>query len=280
MPDPDNSFVAARRAAETRTADAQERNRRWWERMPMTYVAWDAADRGLRRADEFRGLVDRILDGSPFLGAWFGTRDFSGQRVLDLGCGSGAFSCLLARKGATVTAVDLTEAATQLARRTADATGTLFAVARADAEALAFRDASFDFVFSWGVLHHTRNMEAAIGEMARVLKPGGRGLMMVYHRRSVVYYGLGLYWLLARGKIFAGHTFRSATDFYTDGYYHRYLARAELADLLGRSRLRVERMHVTQYAKKLLPFLPAFADDWLKSRFGMCLVAEVLKPDR
>jgi 2-polyprenyl-3-methyl-5-hydroxy-6-metoxy-1,4-benzoquinol methylase len=280
MSDPDNPFIAARLAAEGQTVHAQELNRHWWERMPMTYVAWEAAERGLGRTEDFRRLVERILDSSPFLRLWFANRDFSGARVLDLGCGSGVFSCLLARLGGTVTAIDLTEAATRLARQTADASGVSFTVARADAEALAFRDAVFDFVFSWGVLHHTRDMEAAIGEMARVLKPGGRGLMMVYHRLSVAYYGHGLYWLLVKGKILSGHTFATATDFYTDGYYHRYLTRAELAGLLARSGLRVERLHVTQYANKILPFLPARADDWLKARFGMCLVAEFAKPDR
>jgi ubiquinone/menaquinone biosynthesis C-methylase UbiE len=277
MSEPETPFVAARRDAEAATADAQERNRRWWERMPMTYVAWEARDRRLDGSERHRDMVGSLLDGSPFLRAWFAVRDFAGQRLLDLGCGAGAFACLLARKGARVIAIDLTEAAVRNARRTGEATGDIYAVARVDAERMAFPDATFDFVFSWGVLHHTRNMDTAIGEMARVLKAGSRGLMMVYHRRSLVYYGLGLYWLLVKGKIFTGHTLRSATDFYTDGYYHRYLTGAELADVLRRKGLRVERLTVTQYEKKLLPFLPSFADDWLKSRFGMCLVAEFSK---
>lgn len=278
MTDLDNTLVTARHAAERDTAHTQERNRLWWEQMPMTYVDWNKADRALRTPEDYRRLPEYVLSLGPFLTAWFAAHDFTGQRVLDLGCGSGVFSSLLARKGGQVTAIDLTEAGVKIAAKVTAAQNVEVAIARMDAEKLAFRDAVFDFVYSWGVLHHTGNMDASIGELARILRPGGRGMMMVYHRDSVVYYGLGLFWLLAKGKIFRGHSLRTATNFYTDGYYHRYLTRAELARLLARHGLAVTRTHVTQYRKPILPFLPASLDTWLKGRFGMCLVAEFEKP--
>lgn len=278
MSKPDNSLVAARLAAEHSTDRVQERNRLWWEQLPMTYVDWDAADRALQGVDAFRQLFDYVRTTGPFLHRWFARQDFSGLRLLDLGCGSGVFSSLLAERGGSVTAVDLTEAAVRMARETADRTGASVAIARMDAEKLAFGDGTFDFVYSWGVLHHTGDMESAVAEAARVLKPGGRGIMMVYHRHSVVYYGLGLFWLLVKGKLLLGHTFRTATDFYTDGFYHRYLSRPELAAQLARHGLSVVRMHVTQYKKRILPFLPASIDEWMKARFGMCLIAEFTRP--
>ena len=66
-----------------------------------------------------------------------------------------------------------------------------------------------------------------------MLKPGKSGLVMVYHRASAVYYLNGLKWLLVKGKLFRGHTLRSVQDFYTDGYYHRYLRRDEIAGRLS-----------------------------------------------
>lgn len=278
MTPPDNSLIAARLAAEHSTDRVQERNRLWWERLPMTYVDWNTADRALRGADAFRHLFDYVRATGPFLHAWFAKQDFSGLRVLDLGCGSGVFSSLLAQRGGEVTAIDLTEAAVRMARETADRTGASVAIARMDAEKLAFADGTFDFVYSWGVLHHSGDMTSAVAEAARALRPGGRGIMMVYHRHSVVYYGLGLFWLLAKGKIFRGHTFRTATDFFTDGFYHRYLSRSELAKLLAQQGLSVARIVVTQYKKPILPFLPASVDEWMKARFGMCLIAEFARP--
>jgi hypothetical protein len=115
--------------------------------------------------------------------------------------------------------------------------------------------------------------------VARVLRPGGAGLVMVYHRSSAVYYLKGLWWLVAKGKILSGHTLASVQDFYTDGYYHRHFTRRELAQGLGASGLSVARITVTQMQKKILPFVPGPLDRWLKSRIGWLIVAEFTRPE-
>jgi ubiquinone/menaquinone biosynthesis C-methylase UbiE len=56
----------------------------------------------------------------------------------------------------------------------------------ADAEDLPFDDGSFDLVYSWGVLHHTPQMDRALAEAQRVLAPGGGLRIMLYNRRSWV----------------------------------------------------------------------------------------------
>ena len=244
----------------------------------MTYADWHADDRLPVDAEEFKQIETRIFAASPFLRQWFDRMDFQGQKVLDVGCGSGALSCRLAKMGARVTAIDITEAAVALARRNARAQGLDMDIARMDAEDMALPPASFDFVFSWGVLHHTDDIETAFREVSRVLKPGKSGLVMVYHRASAVYYLNGLKWLLVKGKLFRGHTLRSVQDFYTDGYYHRYLRRHEIAGLLAGAGLTARRISVTQYQKSILPFIPGWLDRALKARFGMCLVAEFDKP--
>ena len=57
----------------------------------------------------------------------------------------------------------------------------------ADAENLEFADDSFDLVYSHGVLHHTPDTEGAVREIYRVLRPGGRAVVMLYHRDSYNY---------------------------------------------------------------------------------------------
>ena len=278
MPDTKNPSTSTRDAVDEDTANAQERNRLWWERMPMTYADWHADDRLPVDAEEFKQIETRIFAASPFLRQWFERMCFKGQKVLDVGCGSGVMSCRLAKMGARVTAIDITEAAVTLARRNARAQGLDMDIARMDAEDMGFPPASFDFVFSWGVLHHTDDIGAAFREVSRVLRPGKSGLVMVYHRASAVYYLNGLKWLLVKGKLFRGHTLRSVQDFYTDGYYHRYLRRHEIAGLLAGAGLTARRISVTQYQKSILPFIPGWLDRALKARFGMCLVAEFDKP--
>src|SRR6185436_13925097 len=107
--------------------------------------------------------------------------------VLEVGCGLGTDGAQFAKAGANYTGIDLTDAAVDLARRRFelfDLPGT-FRVA--DAEKLDFPDNSFDIVYSHGVLHHTPDTPGAIREVHRVLRNGGRAVVMLYHRNSYNY---------------------------------------------------------------------------------------------
>ncbi len=103
----------------------------------------------------------------------------SGARVLDVGCGPGHLSMRLAgRHGLDVTGVDLDPA--MLARATAHAARLSShrpAFVAADAAALPFDDTSFDLVVSTLSLHHWADSRAGLGEIARVLSPGGQALI-------------------------------------------------------------------------------------------------------
>lgn len=90
--------------------------------------------------------------------------------VLDVACGTGDMMVELTKYGYTVTGVDLSEQMLAVARRKA-------ASARfqlADAEALPFADASFDAVTCAFGVRNFVHLEQGLGEMVRVLKPGGR----------------------------------------------------------------------------------------------------------
>jgi 2-polyprenyl-3-methyl-5-hydroxy-6-metoxy-1,4-benzoquinol methylase len=106
-------------------------------------------------------------------------RDLRGRRVLEIGCGRGGFACWLASRGedgpAEVVAADFAEAAV--------AKGEAFARSRglerltwevADIQAIAHPDASFDTVVSCETVEHVPDPRRAVGELARVLRPGGR----------------------------------------------------------------------------------------------------------
>lgn len=97
----------------------------------------------------------------------------AGQRVLDVGCGTGVVALAAARRGAVVTGADLTPALLANARRNAELAGLGIDFQEADVEALPFDDASFDVVLSqFGHMFGPRPA-IATGEMLRVLKPAG-----------------------------------------------------------------------------------------------------------
>jgi len=110
-----------------------------------------------------------------------------GLRVLEIGCGLGTDGAQFAKAGADYTGVDLTNAAIDLARKRFELFGLTGKFQVADAENLDFPDESFDVVYSHGVLHHTPDIDAAVQEIHRVLKPGGRAIVMLYHRGSYNY---------------------------------------------------------------------------------------------
>jgi ubiquinone/menaquinone biosynthesis C-methylase UbiE len=110
-----------------------------------------------------------------------------GLKVLEIGCGIGTDGAQFARAGADYTGIDLTEAAINLARTRFAVSGLKGEFRVSDAEQLDFGDDTFDVVYSHGVLHHTPDIEAAVSEIHRVLKPGGRAMIMLYHRDSYNY---------------------------------------------------------------------------------------------
>src|SRR2546422_5406687 len=111
-----------------------------------------------------------------------------GKRVLEIGTGNGADGVMFALSGAAYTGVDLTEAALEATRKHFQLLGLTGTFQKENAEQLGFRDNSFDIDYSHGVLHHTPNIRPAVDEIYRVLKPGGRAVIMLYHRHSFNYY--------------------------------------------------------------------------------------------
>ena len=110
----------------------------------------------------------------------------NGARVLDVGCGRGQLSILLAvRHGLRVTGIDVDPdeiARAELNARSAVADATTHAVADpaflvADAADMPFEDGSFDLVTSTFSMHHWSDPVAGLGEVRRVLAPGGRALI-------------------------------------------------------------------------------------------------------
>jgi ubiquinone/menaquinone biosynthesis C-methylase UbiE len=133
-----------------------------------------------------------------------------------------------------VTAVDLTAHAVALTRRRFELFGLSGDIRQMDAEHLEFPDESLDFVWSWGVIHHSANTEAIIAEMHRVLRTGGEARVMVYHRHSINFW-IGV--VLIHGVLGAGllrWSLQELCNRCSDGLIAKYYTAAEMRSLFGR----------------------------------------------
>jgi SAM-dependent methyltransferase len=147
------------------------------ERTKSTYgLQWNRFR--IIRADEDRVTFRNRTGLSP--------NDLDGQLVLDAGCGMGRYLRIAAESSARlVVGLDLSHAVVAAGELTAELDKV--AVVQGDLLRLPFAHASFDLIYSLGVIDHTPDPRAAFLGLAALLKPGGRIGIWVYQReRSVV----------------------------------------------------------------------------------------------
>ncbi len=86
-----------------------------------------------------------------------------------------------------MTAVDLNPISIQQTKKRFETYGLEGEIRLEDANELSFEDRTFDYAYSWGVLHHSPNLEKSVAEMMRVTRPGGGFGIMLYNRNSFLY---------------------------------------------------------------------------------------------
>lgn len=168
--------------------DIKQRTRDQWSANPCgAHVAGELAF-GTR---EYFDAIEhhRYVTYAPWMKQAIGFDRYAGKRLLEVGFGTGTDLLQFARGGAMVTGIDLTPRSIEIARRRFEVYELAGEFAIGDGENLSFPDASFDVVYSFGVLHHTPDTHHAVSEIHRVLKPGGIAIVMLYHRASLYYLG-------------------------------------------------------------------------------------------
>jgi 2-polyprenyl-3-methyl-5-hydroxy-6-metoxy-1,4-benzoquinol methylase len=215
--------------------EAQAGNKTWWTEHTMSYDWKDTIARPLFTREWFDEADARFVESArhfahtdrPF-GRIIPFEAIAGKRVLEVGCGMGLHTELMARAGAEVTAIDISPksvAATtaRLAMKGVDAD-----VREFDAETLEV-EGEFDFIWSWGVIHHSARTGRVLRNLHRALKPGGELRFMVYSLDGMQAYAvIASRYLLGfwRGQSLDELLWRS-----TDGYLARYFTKDSLSNL-------------------------------------------------
>ncbi|AFY58475.1 methylase involved in ubiquinone/menaquinone biosynthesis [Rivularia sp. PCC 7116] len=110
-----------------------------------------------------------------------------GATVLDAGCGPGVHSIRVAKAGYRVCAIDISNTMLSEAQQRAKAENVADKIEfyQKDLTKLDFPDNSFNYVFSWGVIIHIRDVEKALNELARIVKPGGKLALYITNKTAV-----------------------------------------------------------------------------------------------
>ncbi len=245
-------------------------------------------------SEKFFEEFDRIKreDVERFSLGYWGFADWQDKSVLDVGCGPGWLTVQYALAGASVTSIDLTPGAVELAKNFLRFKQTSATVEEGNAEQMRFADNSFDLVVSSGVLHHTPDTPRAIRECYRVLRPGGKGKLTFYHRGFLHMRFVFPFTRLAMRMAGVRHPGadlardgESADDFIRqyDGAENPvgvgYTTR-EWARLLCEARFVVEKHELHFFPKRFIPFgrvIPRLIHRLLDRWFGTMVYFELTK---
>jgi SAM-dependent methyltransferase len=168
---PAASGVARRPAG---TAESARANRRWWDAAAPAYLAEHGRDLG---DVDFLWCPEGLREADAHL-----LGDVAGRRVLEIGCGSAPCSRWLLRSGARPVALDVSAGMLVRAAALNMLTGLDVPLLQADAGALPLAGGSVDLACSaFGGLPFIADIEGALAEVARVLRPGGRFVASVNH---------------------------------------------------------------------------------------------------
>lgn len=269
----------------------------WWTTNPMTYGSVHGKTEykdgaftfGTReffeRLDrEFYSWNSPLHDKQPF-DRLFPYAEYRERKVLEIGCGLGTMAMNWARNGAVVTAVDLNPTSVSQTNRRFELFGLDGNIRLMDGNSLAIPDAEFDYAYSWGVLHHSPDLQRSLNEMMRVLKPDGEFGLMLYNRQSILHWYGTCY---VEGFLHNEHQFLGPLELASrygdasreEGNPHTWpVTESEIRQMLTRCarRLVVRRLgtELDSWFRYLIPGLGMWLPRWVKKpwarRFGWSL---------
>ncbi len=239
----------------------QEKNRAWWQSHLMRYD-WRSEVGVPKDSQEFYQEIDRrffmmLQNVMPWKKLPFESlidyESLHDKNVLEIGVGAGSHAQLLAPHSKTFHGIDITDAAIEITRKRFELFNIDGVIETMDAERMSYPDASFDLVWSWGVIHHSANTRAVLKEIYRVLKPGGTAITMVYHRGWYNYYFVGgVVRGILSGGFFKHRSIHKIIQQSTDGALARYYTIKEWKKMVGEN-FTVRRISTLGQKDELIP---------------------------
>jgi ubiquinone/menaquinone biosynthesis C-methylase UbiE len=261
----------------------QSTNRRWWEATPMRYDWREPLTAPAGTKAYFEEVDSRFLTSVYKYMPWQNTpfdplipfKELADKDVLEIGTGLGTHAQLLSERCKSFTGIDLTETASASTGQRLRLFGLPGQILQMDAEDMQFNSNSFDYIWSWGVIHHSADTRRILTEMKRVLRPDGKATVMVYHRTWWTYYLSALLHGVFRGQLKRYQDLHRVAQAATDGAIARYYTPSEWRQI-SKGLFDIESIRIYGHKAEILP-LPAgklkkIFERFIPDAFGRLLI--------
>lgn len=166
-------------------ADRRKEVEGFWNNKPCDS---ERSDKTLGTRDYFKEIeVDRYRYQGHILDI-LDKINWNGKKVLEIGTGVGTDARIIIEKGADYTGVNIDQGSVELTKKALDAFALNGRVEKCDATSMKYTNATFDVVYSFGAMPCIPDLEKAMEEIHRVLKPGGEVVGLLYNRSSINYH--------------------------------------------------------------------------------------------
>lgn len=263
------------------TSKKNKKNKDFWTYNPMTYVDFQKPlkKRLPLNKKHFDNINKKLIKSNPdFLPIINKLKnDIRKKTILDLGCGFGTSSIILSKYAKKIYSIDLTYPAIKNAKKNIKFNNIRnVSLKQMDAENLNFKNNFFDFVFSWGVIHHSHNPNKILNNIKKKLKKNGSCFLMVYNFYSFRHIFFSLYYLYFKGYIFKGYNFITICKKFTDGYYNKHYKSSEMKKVLSDIGFKNIEIFFGHHRGRILPLLKShntWLGRYLSKYFGYFLYA-------
>ena len=248
------------------------------EKVPGTRAFFDAV------------LEKRFTRECPWLAALVNFEQHKNKKVLEIGSGAGYDAYQFYKAGADYLGIDLVPENRERASAHIASYGYVPYFHEMDAETMQFPE-KFDFIYSFGVLHHIPHIEQALARSHECLKDDGKVLFIVYYKHSIAYWlGVFLNWII-RGRFLYETLDQSLGRVEQVGSDERPLVRVytknEFCGLLRTAGFTPTQVNIRKLEREDLPFyriaryayrfIPESALDWMSRQWGWYLCVEAAK---
>jgi ubiquinone/menaquinone biosynthesis C-methylase UbiE len=276
--------------------NSQENNKFWWEKNPMSYD-WEGKNNHPKYSVKWFDFIDkRFKDYSNvyhvfknnFFDEFINFKEQDKKVILEIGCGYGLHTETIIKNCnfKKFYAIDITQESimtTQKRLNIKKLNSHNIEIINADAENIPLQNNSIDTIWSWGVIHHSKNTEKIVTEIQRVLKKKGKFKIMVYNKLSIRYliFG-GFFHGILRFKLLKKSLEEINMEF-TDGFYAKHFSKNEIIRLFKKNFLNINSIKNLQDAELVpIPGMIFFAkikiikyiSDFFMKRYGWFLYFE------